>query len=111
MPVHITESIWLNTTGLCSFQQLVEVSGLSSDDLRELIDMGAIEPAETANQTMFRLESIVIARKARRLRDDFELDISGLALALQLLQRIDRLEHELHSLTARLGQQGDEPTR
>jgi chaperone modulatory protein CbpM len=111
MPVHITESIWLNTTGLCSFQQLVEVSGLSSDDLRELIDIGAIEPAEAANQTMFRLESIVIARKARRLRDDFELDISGLALALQLLQRIDRLENELHSLAARLGQQGDEPAR
>jgi chaperone modulatory protein CbpM len=111
MPVHITESIWLNTTGLCSFQQLVEVSGLSSEDLRELIDIGAIEPADAANQTMFRLESIVIARKARRLRDDFELDISGLALAVQLLQRIDRLEHELHSLTARLGQQNDEPTR
>jgi chaperone modulatory protein CbpM len=111
MPVHITESIWLNTTGLCSFQQLVEVSGLSSEDLRELIDIGAIEPAEAANEAMFRLESIVIARKARRLRDDLELDISGLALALQLLQRIDRLEHELHSLTAQLGQQSDEPAR
>lgn len=39
---------------------------------------------------------------ARRLRDDFELDRAGLALALRLMQRIDALEQEIVRLRARL---------
>jgi chaperone modulatory protein CbpM len=43
-----------------------------------------------------------VARLARRLRDDFELDRAGLALALRLMQRIDSLEQEVERLRARL---------
>jgi len=47
---------------------------------------------------MFYTECIVVARKARRLRDDFELNADGVALVLNLLRRVDALESELLGL-------------
>jgi hypothetical protein len=35
------------------------------------------------------------------LRDDFEVDLRGVALALVLLRRIDALERQLRTLTPR----------
>lgn len=96
MSIEITESIWLNTTESCTLEQLLETSGLTRSDLLDLIDLGVIEPAnQDPDHYLFRADCIVIARTARRLRDDFELDVPGLALALNLLQRIDELEEEL----------------
>lgn len=98
----ITESVWLNTSDICSFEHVIEVSGLSSQELRELIDMGIIEPSSSKSDVMFfRMECVVIARKARQLREDFELDTRGLALALSLLRKVDELESELAHLRAR----------
>jgi chaperone modulatory protein CbpM len=106
MTVRITESVWLNTSDLCSFQHLVEVSGLSASDLTDLIETGVIEPANQDPQHyMFQTHYIVLARTARRLRDDFELDAQGLALAINLLRRIEHLETELNSLYAKLSQE------
>ncbi|WP_369125181.1 chaperone modulator CbpM, partial [Cryobacterium sp. RTS3] len=44
------------------------------------------------------------ARTARRLRDDFELDGHGLAVALNLLRRIRELEAQLTHAQAKLPQ-------
>ena len=40
---------------------------------------------------------VVTVRTARRLRDDFELDRNGVALALTLLRRIAQLEAEVRA--------------
>ena len=96
MAVRITESIWLNTQQTCTFEHILEVSGLSKQELNDLIDTGVIEPAqESSRTTLFQSQCIVLARRARRLRDDFELDMSGVSLALKLLERIDELESRL----------------
>lgn len=103
MNTRITESIWLNTSDICSFDHVVEVSGLSAQELRELIEIGVIKPSNTdAGNYFFHTQCIVVARKARRLRDDFELDTRGLALALNLLRRVGDLETEIARLRARL---------
>lgn len=104
MTTHITEGVWLNTSDICSFDHLVEVSGLTRGDLLDLIEAGIIEPSnQDPGNYFFYTHCIVIARAARRLRDDFELDSHGLALALKLLDRIDQLETELIDARARLG--------
>jgi chaperone modulatory protein CbpM len=95
--ISITKSIWLNDTEVCSLEELSDISGLSIDELHDLISMGIIEPVST-KPANFHMEYIVIARKARRLRDDFELDRQGLAVALQLLRQIHALENELNKL-------------
>lgn len=103
MTVHITESVWLNTSEICSFAHLLEVSGLTQTDLYNLIDMGIIEPSNAdPGNYVFESSYIVIARRARRLRDDFELDAQGLAVALNLLRRINHLETELSSAYAKM---------
>jgi len=106
------EAHWLNETTSCSLLTLTEVSGLSSADLQWLVESGALTPlcapdqqatlAPDETQPAFPAQALQMARLARRLREDFELDNAGLAVALRLLQRIDALEQEVDRLRARL---------
>ncbi len=66
------ESFWLNDAHLCSLEELVEFSSLTDEELAELLKVGAIEPDDPASTVyLFRSQTIVVARAARRLRDDF----------------------------------------
>ena len=97
-----TEWLSLDEHGACSAQFLTEVSGLSDEELGELIDNAVIVPVADNSQTRsFPLYCLAIASRARRLRDDFELDPHGMVLALTLLYRIDVLELELDAARAR----------
>jgi chaperone modulatory protein CbpM len=101
--VEITETLWLDERGSVTLIELSQCSGLTESELRELVDMGALEPVdEDAPQWSFGSRCIVAARAACRLRDDFELDTSGLAVALSLLERIEELEAEVQRVRARL---------
>ena len=94
--------VWLSDSALCSLDDLLELSGLSAHELEVLIDSGVLQPAaqRISGSPVFRASCIVQVRTARRLRDDFELDAAGLALALNLLGRIEELEQELAHLAA-----------
>jgi chaperone modulatory protein CbpM len=101
MNINQSEWIWLNDQDICSAQHLIEVSGLSGEELDELINNGVILPIDDqARQKTFLLHYVVVAKNARRLRDDFELDRHGLALALTLMKRIDELQEELNAMQA-----------
>jgi chaperone modulatory protein CbpM len=83
--------------------ELADLAGLSEAELTELVDCGALAPAEgLPGQWVFGLRSLTVARTARRLREDFELESHGVALLLAFLDRIRRLEEELRELQARL---------
>jgi chaperone modulatory protein CbpM len=101
MTALLVEAVWLNDIALCSLDELAEFSGLSHDELAELVAIGAIEPdRDSAPAYVFRAQTIVLARTARRLRDDFELDTRGVGLALKLLERVRDLEEEIARLRA-----------
>ena len=103
MKIDVSEWVWLNDQKVCSAQHLAEVSGLSHEDIEDLIDVGVIVPVDLGAQIkLFQLHYVVTANMARRLRDDFELDRNGMVLALTLLQRIDRIEQELNAVRARV---------
>lgn len=103
MKVKVSEWIWLNDHAVCSAQHLAEVSGLSHEEIDELIESGVIVPVDDKAQSKsFQLRCVVIANTARRLRDDFELDLHGVALALTLMRRIDELQEELSAVRTRL---------
>jgi chaperone modulatory protein CbpM len=103
MIVQLTDSIWLDDNDVCTVEQLAEVSGLSIEEINDLIENGVITPVDDKTQPKsFRMHFMVTARTARRLRDDFELDRHGVALALTLLNQIDDLESELQAARARL---------
>lgn len=99
MKIQLTEQIWLNDQGQCTTQQLTEVSGLSEQELSGLIDHHFLVPADAqAIPKTFPLHAIVMANRARRLRDDFELESNGLLLVLSLLDRIEALQEQLKAL-------------
>lgn len=98
MSTLVTETIWLNDMEVCSIEHLSQLSGLSIEDIADLVEAGAIAPVDDrTDPPAFHLHYVVTARTARRLRDDFELDRRGMALALVLLERIEGLERQLAS--------------
>jgi chaperone modulatory protein CbpM len=103
MQVELTEAVWLDEHGSITLVELSQFSGLSEVELRDLVELGAIEPIDAAApEPSFGPRCIVAARTACRLRNDFELDAHGLALVLSLLDRVQELEDALQRLNARL---------
>lgn len=68
--------------------------GLHPELVRRFVDLGLIEPAQRIGRDLW-FSSIEVTRVLRmqRLRNDFSLNYSALALVLDLLDRIDQLEH------------------
>jgi chaperone modulatory protein CbpM len=104
MKINSSEWVWLNNHDVCSAKNIVEASGLSDEEFGELVDIGVIEPVDdAAPEKTFHLCYVVTATTARRLRDDFHLDLNGVALAMTLVRRIDELREELVATQARFG--------
>ena len=95
--------LWLDEHRVISLHELIEMSGLRETELLELVQSGAI-PAlgEVDAGYRFSARVVTVARTACRLRDDFELDTRGLAVALRLLERVRDLEEEIGRLRAEL---------
>ncbi len=105
MRIELSEVVWLDEQREVTLGELAELSGLSETELRELADSGAIAPVNPdadAPTQIFGANCVVVARTASRLRNDFELDTRGLAVALALLDRVRALETELRDLRAQL---------
>jgi hypothetical protein len=96
-----TEVLWLDEHRVVSLDELVEYSGLGRDELLELVRGGAIPAREARGASYtFSAQVISVARTACRLRDELELDIAGLGVALRLLERVRTLEEEITRLRA-----------
>ena len=105
MRIEITETMMLDQSHEFSLAELADLSGLSRDELMQLIETETLLPADPrAAEATFGAHCLVVARTAYRLRNDFELDAGALALTLALLERIRDLEAELRAAHARLPQ-------
>ena len=115
MKVELTEAQWLHEQAEISVEQLAELTGLSPEVLRELVDYGALVPVnadapvdaeppdvQISGQWSFAADCVVAVRTARRLRDDFDLDPNALSVALMLVERIQKLEAQLRELRSQL---------
>ncbi|MGA9851905.1 MAG: chaperone modulator CbpM [Gammaproteobacteria bacterium] len=103
MRVDLTEMLWLDEYQELSLKELAELSRLPETDLQELVDTGIITPLDPeAPARAFGADCVVAARTAARLRQDFDLDSQGLALALMLIEHVQALEERLRRLDAQL---------
>ena len=99
----IERAMWLHEQHELLLEELCELSGLSETELRELVDYGVLAPIDSnAQHWTFSADRLIVARSARRLRRDFDLDPHGVALAVTLLERVHDLEEELRELRAKL---------
>ena len=107
MAIERFEARWLTEERRLSLGELADLSGLAETELRELVEYGAIAPAEPgAKQWTFAASALTTARTACRLRASFDLEPHAVSLVLSLLERIRALEHRIASLRARMP--GDE---
>jgi chaperone modulatory protein CbpM len=100
MNAEYAQAFYLNETEALSLPELVERSGLSEQELRALVECGALPPEDTDTRTWtFSARCVVVARTAHRLREEFALDDThSLAVVVRLEQRIEALESELRAL-------------
>jgi hypothetical protein len=99
----IERAMWLHEQHELLLEELCELSGLSETELRELVDYGVLATIDShAQHWTFSADRLIVARSARRLRRDFDLDPHGVALAVTLLERVHDLEAELRDLRAKL---------
>ena len=94
-----SELMWLDEQHEVSLDELVELSGLSLQELQLLVESGALVPNNlTSNTWHFSSHCIVSIRTLSRLKQDFELEQNALGLMLVFLERIRKLEFKLREL-------------
>jgi chaperone modulatory protein CbpM len=99
------EAVWLTEDARFSLEELAEVAGIPEDEVRELIDYGAVMPIDPDAPTLiFDGRCLLSIRTAARLRVGFDLEPHGVALIVSLLDRIHALESQLGSLRAQMPQ-------
>ena len=78
----------LDASTFMTIEELCRACGVDIGWVEEMAAHGVVAPAEGARYTAL---SITRIRKARRLEQDFSLNAPGVALALDLLDEIERL--------------------
>lgn len=79
--------------------ELCRTCRLTAEQVMELVEHGVIEPCgRRPAQWRFRGVSVRRVRRAQRLERDLGVNPAGAALALDLLDEIERLRLRLHRL-------------
>lgn len=74
-----------------TFEELCHACGASREVVVEMVSEGVIEPEDDSGEEwLFHGETLVRARRAIRLVRDLRVNWPGAALALDLLERIER---------------------
>ena len=106
MSQNILEGILLDENIELSLNDLCRACSCSEQWLIELVEEGALEPegdplipgqaiSAQAQQWQFSAVSLERARIAMRLQRDLEINLAGVALALDLLNEIENLQSRL----------------
>ena len=89
-----------------SYLTLTEVTQsirLSADTVVTIVDCGIVEPqGERPNQWLFEPQMVALMQRACRLQRDLELDWPAVALALDLIEDLQRLRNENQRLRRQL---------
>ncbi len=106
MAAEHADAVWVAESQEYSLAEIVALSGLPESELRELVEYGALRPANPeAASWVFSGQCLLSVRAAQRLRGSFELEPHSLALVVSLLERIRELEARLGEVDARRSRQ------
>ena len=101
----ILNGILLDEETELSLNEICSACSSSAEWIIELVEEGALEPLESKmhrhqqTQWRFSVNSLHRARTAIRLQRDLGINIAGVALALDLLDKIERLESRMSQIT------------
>ena len=78
-----------------SLSEFCKACSLNADDVLNYIDYSVIEPPFEGGEWRFNSICIKRVQQAGRLQRDLEINPAGVALALDLLEELDRLRTRL----------------
>lgn len=91
------------TTAVFTVTEFCHHTGVSTDDLTEIVELGVIEPLEIETQEWFFDDNaVVIVHRALKLHHELALDWHGIAIALTLLDENERLKQDNKQLRQQL---------
>jgi hypothetical protein len=87
---------------LLTIAELARAGRITRARVERLVQLGVVEPAR-AGEDAFTVTSAVRLRRVLRLRAELGVDLTGAAIIVDLLERLERLEAELAGRRARGG--------
>jgi chaperone modulatory protein CbpM len=85
-------------TALLTVQDLSRMCAVEERHIVEYVEEGVLTVVETgATEWHFTGAALRRARRALRLERDLELNLAGVALALELMEELERLRRELEA--------------
>lgn len=92
----IIDGILIDEQTELSLNDLCKACSSSAEWIIQLVDEGVLEPVNyQQTHWCFTGNSLHKAQTAARLKRDLGLNLAGIALALELIQQIDKLESRL----------------
>lgn len=100
-----TIPVIINETELLSLDEFCQMTSAEQTYIVEMVEFGILEPSgRVTSEWQFTLYQLQRFRKAERLQRDLHLNLSGVALSLELLDEIkdlrdyiEQLEHQIHN--------------
>lgn len=100
MTQDILNGVLLDEATELTLDELCDACSSTSEWVIELVEEGVLEPIvyQQTTQWYFSASSLQRAQAAMRLQHDLAINLSGIALALDLLDEIDTLKSRLMQL-------------
>lgn len=93
--VTVSEGVLQDESVSYTLIELSEISVIELSFLNKMIEEGVIEPKVTEPLPKFDFRALKRAEKASRLYNDLSINLEGVSLILDLLEKIQTLEQEL----------------
>lgn len=94
----------MSNTLVIDMQEFCEVVDLPAAYVIEIVEHGILEPqGRQPEEWLFDSAALSIARRAVKLHHELQLEWDGVALALNLLEELERVRAENRILRQRLG--------
>lgn len=92
----VLSGVLLDDTTALTLAELCRSCAVTSEAVVEMVEYGILEPSgDSPPRWSFHASCLRRVTTARRLQRDLGVNLAGVALALDLLERIERLESRL----------------
>ncbi len=97
-------SILLDESQLLTLEEFCRLASADQDSVFEMIEFGILEPTQGKNKESWQFTYIQLQRyqQALRLHDDLHINLSGVALSLDLLDQLRSLRAKIKALEHQL---------
>jgi MerR family transcriptional regulator, heat shock protein HspR len=88
---------------LLTVEELADAARLHPDLIQSFVDFGLLDPVrQDGRHLLFDMEAVLRVRAIQRLRRDLGVNLSGVAVILDLTKRLRLMQQELEWLRSRV---------